>query len=35
MDSNGNRYEEGQYISLDGITGYVYGEKVDTVEASA
>ena len=27
--------KEGQYISLDGITGYVYGEKVDTVEASA
>jgi len=34
IDSKGNKYEECQYISLDGSTGAVYGEKVETVEAS-
>jgi len=34
MDSQGNKYEEGQYISLDGSTGLVYGEKIETVDAS-
>ena len=31
---DGTSYHEGDYISLDGSTGNVYGEKVDTVEAS-
>ena len=31
---DGNSYHEGDYISLDGSTGNVYGEKIDTVEAS-
>ena len=31
---NGNKYNEGDYISLDGSTGNVYGEKVETVEAT-
>ena len=31
---NGKQYNEGDYISLDGSTGKVYGEKVPTVEAS-
>lgn len=31
---DGTRYHEGDYISLDGSTGNVYGEKIDTVEAS-
>ena len=30
---NGNTYHEGDWISLDGTTGNVYGEKVDTVNA--
>ena len=32
-DSLGNIYHEGDYISLDGSTGNVYGEKIETVEA--
>ena len=31
---DGTSYHEGDYISLDGSTGNVYGEKIDTVEAS-
>ncbi len=31
---DGTNYQEGDYISLDGSTGNVYGEKVDTVAAS-
>ena len=31
---NGNEYHEGDWISLDGSTGKVYGEKIETVEAS-
>jgi pyruvate,orthophosphate dikinase len=31
-DKNGKRYNEGDWISLDGTTGYVYGEKLPTVE---
>ncbi len=30
---NGNVYHEGDWISLDGSTGNVYGEKIDTVTA--
>lgn len=30
----GNKYSEGDWISLDGSTGNVYGEKIDTVPAS-
>ena len=30
---NGQRYNEGDYISIDGSTGYVYGEKIATTEA--
>ena len=30
---NGNVYREGDWISLDGTTGNVYGEKIDTVNA--
>ena len=26
-------FHEGDYISLDGSTGYVYGEKIETVNA--
>lgn len=32
--ANGNKYHEGDWISLDGSTGKVYGEKINTVEAS-
>ncbi len=32
-DPQGNVYHEGDYISLDGSTGNVYGERIDTVEA--
>ena len=28
-----NKYHEGDWISLDGSTGNVYGEKIDTVDA--
>ena len=31
---NGNSYHEGDWISLDGSTGNVYGEKIDTVTAT-
>ena len=31
---DGKAYHEGDYISLDGSTGNVYGEKIETVEAS-
>ncbi|MDA3931671.1 MAG: pyruvate, phosphate dikinase [Tenericutes bacterium] len=30
----GKKYKEGDYISLDGSTGKVYGEKVKTMEAT-
>ncbi len=32
IDKNGRRYSEGEYISLDGSTGNVYGERIPTVE---
>ena len=32
--SNGEVFHEGDYISLDGSTGMVYGEKIDTVDSS-
>mgnify|MGYP004555611801 FL=1 len=31
---DGNKYHEGDWISLDGSTGSVYGERIDTVAAS-
>ncbi|NLX76100.1 MAG: pyruvate, phosphate dikinase [Clostridiaceae bacterium] len=31
IDKNGRRYNEGDWISLDGSTGYVYGEQLPTV----
>jgi pyruvate,orthophosphate dikinase len=31
---DGSKYYEGDYISLDGSTGSVYGEKLDTTEAA-
>ena len=31
---DGKQYHEGDYISLDGSTGNVYGEKIETVDAS-
>ncbi len=31
-DKNGKRYNEGDWISLDGSTGYVYGEKLPTID---
>ena len=33
-DTEGNVYHEGDYISLDGSTGNVYGEKIETEEPS-
>ncbi|HHX37894.1 MAG TPA: pyruvate, phosphate dikinase [Clostridiaceae bacterium] len=33
IDQNGRRYVEGDVISLDGNTGFVYGESLPTVEA--
>ncbi|MBR1803103.1 MAG: pyruvate, phosphate dikinase [Clostridia bacterium] len=33
-DPQGNTYHEGDYISLDGSTGNVYGERIDTVDAT-
>ena len=33
-DASGREYHEGDYISLDGSTGNVYGEKIDTVDAT-
>lgn len=32
IDKNGNKYVEGDWISLDGSTGNVYGEKLPTVD---
>jgi pyruvate,orthophosphate dikinase len=32
IDKNGRKYVEGDWISLDGTTGNVYGEKLPTVE---
>jgi pyruvate,orthophosphate dikinase len=32
IDKNGKRYNEGDWISLDGSTGNVYGEQLPTVE---
>jgi len=32
IDKNGKKYVEGDWISLDGSTGYVYGEQLPTVE---
>ena len=34
FDLAGRTYKEGDYISLDGSTGNIYGEKIPTVEAS-
>ena len=31
IDKNGNRFKEGDWISLDGSTGNVYGEQLPTV----
>ena len=31
-DKDGNIYHDGDYISLDGSTGHVYGEKIETVD---
>ncbi|HKL47501.1 MAG TPA: pyruvate, phosphate dikinase [Candidatus Izemoplasmatales bacterium] len=31
---NGKKFNEGDYISLDGTSGKIYGEKVKTVEAT-
>ena len=31
-DKDGNIYHDGDYISLDGSTGNVYGEKIETVD---
>ena len=33
QDATGKKYFEGEYISLDGSTGNVYGERIETVEA--
>ena len=33
-DSTGRVYHEGDYISLDGSTGNVYGEKIETVDTT-
>ena len=32
--SNGEVFHEGDYISLDGSTGMIYGEKIDTVDST-
>ena len=34
ITKDGEKYREGDYISLDGSTGTVYGEKVETVDAT-
>ncbi|MFA5719845.1 MAG: pyruvate, phosphate dikinase [Acholeplasmataceae bacterium] len=34
FEIRGNKFNEGDYISLDGSTGKVYGEKVATIEAT-
>ena len=33
FELGGNKYNEGDYISLDGSTGKIYGEIIETVEA--
>lgn len=33
QDAEGKKYKEGDFISLDGSTGNVYGEEIATVEA--
>ena len=32
LDKNGKKYNEGDWISLDGSTGNVYGEKLPTID---
>ena len=34
FDLNGVRYHEGDWLSLDGSTGYVYGEAIKTIDAT-
>ena len=34
ITANGEVFREGDYISLDGSTGTVYGEKIETVDSS-
>ena len=34
FELDGKRYNEGDWLSFDGSTGYVYGEKIPTVDAS-
>ena len=34
FEINGKRFKEGDYISLDGSTGKVYGEQIKTVDAT-
>ena len=34
FEVNGRRFKEGDYISLDGSTGNVYGEQIKTVDAT-
>ena len=34
FEVNGQRFSEGDWLSFDGSTGYVYGEKIETVEAT-
>ena len=34
FDLGGKRYNEGDYISLDGSTGKIYGEAIPTIEAT-
>lgn len=34
FELGGNRYNEGDYISIDGSTGKIYGEAVPTVDAT-
>ncbi len=32
ITKDGKRFKEGDYLSLDGTTGYVYGEKIEMIE---
>ncbi len=34
FEVNGKKYHEGEYISLDGSTGNIYGEEVKTMDAT-
>jgi len=34
FEVDGKKYHEGDYISLDGSTGYIYGEQVKTMDAT-